>query len=76
MTGPISLVLDGLSANATVFNPSGVTDAVEAPAGSPYVNGPNNLAAGASATITLQFTDPTHAAITYKTRVLAGPGPR
>jgi hypothetical protein len=76
MSGPISLVLDGLSSGATVYEASGVTDAVEAPAGSPYVNGPNSLAAGGSATIVLQFSDPSHAAISYKTRVLAGAGPR
>ncbi len=76
ITGPLSLVLDDLSSSATVYNASGLTDAVEAPAGSPYVNVSNDLAAGRSATISLQFTDPSHAAISYKTRVLAGEGPR
>jgi hypothetical protein len=74
--GPISLVLDDLSPAATVYTPSGSTDVFAAPAGSPYVNTLNDLAAGKSATITLQVTVPSLAAISYKTRVLAGAGPR
>ena len=75
--GPISLVLDNLSSNATLFNLTGTTDALEPPAGSPYVNVTGaNLAAGARVSFALQFTDPTHAAISYTTRVLAGPGSR
>ncbi|HLX28495.1 MAG TPA: choice-of-anchor Q domain-containing protein [Casimicrobiaceae bacterium] len=77
ITGPISLVLDNLSSNATLFNLTGATDALEPPAGSPYVNVTGgNLAPGGSVSFALQFTDPTHAAITYTTRVLAGPGSR
>ncbi len=76
ITGPISLVLDSLSATATLFNATGTTDSLELPAGSPYISANVNLAAGQSTTFALQFTDPTHAAITYNTRVLAGPGAR
>jgi len=74
--GAVSLVLDGLSANAGLFNASGTTDASQAPAGSPYLNVNSNLAAGQTVTFTLQFTDPSRGAITYNARVLAGPGAR
>jgi alpha-tubulin suppressor-like RCC1 family protein len=74
--GPISLVLNSLSGNATLFNKTGVTVAT-LPAGSPYINATaGNLAAAATVTVTLEFTDPTNAAISYSTRVLAGAGSR
>jgi hypothetical protein len=73
--GPISLVLDGLSSNATLYQASGTTDALAAPAGSPYFN-ISSLAAGASVTLTLQFTDPTLGGISYTPRILAGSAPR
>ena len=73
--GPISVVLDNLSSNATLYNPSGTTS-VQLPAGSPYAN-TSGLAAGASETFTLSFIDPTRTPITYSTpRVLAGSVPR
>jgi hypothetical protein len=71
IAGPISLVLDNLASNASLFNSAGTT-ACAAPLGSPYVTIPGPLAPGASATAVLQFTDPTKAGITYTTRVLAG----
>ena len=71
LTGPLSLVLDNLSANATLFNPSGTT-ACALPAGSPYVNFSVNLNPGGSTVLSLQFVDPTRTGITYATRVLAG----
>jgi WD40 repeat protein len=76
ITGPISLVMDSLSSNAGLFNSAGATSATS-PAGSPYLNilG-SDMAAGASLTITVEFTNPTKGAITYTTRVLAGPGNR
>jgi uncharacterized repeat protein (TIGR02543 family) len=73
ITGPISLVLDSLSSNATLFNATGTTSLLAPPAGSPYINANINLAAGQSVPIALQFTDPTKTAITYTTRVVAGP---
>lgn len=76
ITGPISLVLDSLSADATLFNATGTTDTLELPAGSPYLNAVVTLAPGQSVGIQMQFTDPTRGAITYNTRVLAGPGLR
>jgi hypothetical protein len=71
IAGPISLALDDLSSNASLFNSAGTT-ACAAPLGSPYVTLPGPLAPGASATVVLQFTDPTKTGITYTTRVLAG----
>jgi hypothetical protein len=76
ITGPLSLVLDSLSANAALFNATGVTDSSAPPSGSPYLNSAGDLAPGQSATFALQFTDPTRATITYNTRVLAGSGAR
>ena len=76
ITGPLSLVLDSLSANATLFNATGTTDTLELPAGSPYLNANVNLNAGQNTSFVLQFADPTHAAINYSTRVLAGAGAR
>jgi hypothetical protein len=77
ITGPISLVLDSLSNNATLYNATGMTDALEPPSGSPYANATTgNLLAGGSVSFALQFSDPTHTTITYSTRVLAGPGSR
>lgn len=70
LSGPFHLVLDSLSSNASVAGPNGVT-AVYAPAGSPYITLPaSNLAAGASMVVTVTFSNPTGAAITYTTRVL------
>jgi hypothetical protein len=74
--GPVSLVLDGLSANAALSNSSGVTAGQGVAATSSFATSPVSLTAGQSVTLALQFTDPTHAAITYTTRVLAGPGAR
>jgi hypothetical protein len=71
--GPVSLVLDSLSSNATLFDAAGVT-ASQLPAGSPYVTTSISLAPGQSVSFALQFTNPTKAEITYTTRVLAGPG--
>jgi hypothetical protein len=74
--GPISLVLDSLSANASLSNATGSLN-VLGPPDSPYINvAGGNLAPGQNTSITLQFADPTRAAISYATRVLAGPGPR
>jgi YVTN family beta-propeller protein len=75
ITGPLSLVLDNLT-DAALFNETGTTDGLELPARSPYLNANVNLAAGQHTSLTLQFTDPSHAAISYNTRVLAGPGAR
>jgi hypothetical protein len=67
LAGPFNVVLDGLSANATLTNASGTTN------GSPYITLPGTaggVGAGASANVTLQFSNPSNAAITYSNRVL------
>jgi hypothetical protein len=73
--GPVSLVLDSLSSNATLFNGSGST-ACAVPLGSPFISVTGPLNAGANVSVVLQFTNPTKAGITYQTRVLAGSGSR
>jgi hypothetical protein len=71
---PLFLVLDNLSANATLFNAAGTTT-VLAPLGSPYVgvNVGNDgfLGPFEVKTLTLEFLDPSGGAITYNTRVLS-----
>ncbi len=74
IAGPISLALDGLSANATLFNSAGTTGCA-VPLGSPYVTLAGPLAPGASAPVVLQITDPTRTGFSYSTRVLAGAQP-
>jgi len=74
ITGPISLVVDGLSSNAGLFNAAGSTDSLALPV-SPYVSS-GGLAPGQSVSVVLQFSNPTKAGITYNTRLLAGPGSR
>jgi len=71
---PLLLALDGLSANATLFNPAGTTVNI-APLGSPYVSlpvGGTVLAPGQTVSVTLVFVNPTRGAINYTARVLAG----
>ena len=68
---PLSLVLDNLSSNAALYGPTGTTSCAT-PAGSPFINWSSSLAPGASASIVLQFTNPTRAGITYAMRLLAG----
>ncbi len=71
LTGPFFVALDSLSVNATLVNATGTTS-VYAPLTSSYITVPAGatLAPGASASVTLQFTNPTNAAITYTARVL------
>jgi hypothetical protein len=76
--GPLSLVLDNLSSNATLVNKTGVT-ARGAPSGSPYIDAVlvnDVLDSGTSVTILLAFTDLSNQPITYTARVLAGTGQR
>jgi hypothetical protein len=73
--GPISLVLDQLTAGVTLYKPTGYTS-VMLPAGSPYLNATVNLAPGQSASFQLQFTNPGNIGFSYQARVLAGTGPR
>lgn len=75
VTGLLSLVLDSLPQGVSLASASGVTSC-SVPAGSPYVNvalgSSNGLAIGQSVQATIQFNDPTMAAITYMPRVIAG----
>lgn len=73
LSGPIYLVLDNLSSNASLYNSGGSTGCA-APLGSPYVSVAGTLNAGASTTLVLQFTDAANSAISYTTRVLSGAG--
>jgi hypothetical protein len=67
---PLSLVLDNLSSNATLFNKTGDTTC-DAQTGSPYINVPSS-----GTGVVLEFDDPTRTGITYNTRVLMGSGRR
>lgn len=77
--GPVSLALDGLSTNASLFNMTGVTSC-SAPSGSPFVSvnvGPDNiLSPGEAATVFLEYVNPTNQGITYIPRVVSGAGGR
>jgi hypothetical protein len=79
ISGPVSLVVDALSANATVYAPAGVTSCA-APIGSSYltvdVGADGILSPGEIGRVVLEFVNPTKQAIAYATRVLAGPGAR
>jgi hypothetical protein len=71
--GPLSVVLTGLSSNATLSNASGSTKCA-APLGSPFISLSRALNPGASASVVLQFADPTKAGIVYSTRILSEDG--
>jgi uncharacterized repeat protein (TIGR03803 family) len=80
MGGPVSLVLDGLSSDATLFNATGGTTCA-VPFGSPYVNvdvGTDSVFNPRErATVTLEFTTSSGQPPTYTgTRVLVGSGNR
>jgi probable HAF family extracellular repeat protein len=74
---PVSLVLDGLTSNATLANGAGLTSCTY-PSNSPFVylqqGAPLNP--GQSALVILDFNNPTNQGISYLPRVLAGPGTR
>ena len=72
--GPVSLVLDNLSSNATLYNATGNTDC--ATPVSPYVSinvdSNNVFNVGETASVVLEFENPSNQGISYNTRVLAG----
>jgi hypothetical protein len=77
LSGPVYMVLDGLSSNATLANAIGTTSTVT-PIGSPYVIAVplgGTLASGASVSVNLQFADPTKFGFTYTTQELEGGTP-
>jgi len=75
VSGSVAIALDSLSTNATLASSTLVTSTLT-PAGSPLalvnVGGDNTLTPGETATVTLEFNNPTRAAISYSTRVLGG----
>jgi hypothetical protein len=77
--GPVSLVLDALTPNVSLFGGSGTT-ACAAPLGSAYINvdvgGDGLFSSREKATVTLEFLNPSGQPITYTPRVLAGVGAR
>jgi hypothetical protein len=83
ITGPVSFVLDSLTAGTTLVGAAGVTSCA-APAGSPYVTvnvGADGILstrerANVSLEFTLELVNPVSSAITYVPRLLAGPGGR
>ncbi len=73
ITTPIYLVVGNLSSNTHLLNPSGTT--VNNIPGSPYVIvAPSGLAAGASTTVSLQFSAPTSGTITNELSALVTSG--
>jgi hypothetical protein len=72
VTGPVYLIVDGLSANTTLANSAGGTW-TELPTGSPYVQvSSGTLAANGQVSVTLEFTVPSAGGITYDARVISG----
>ncbi len=76
ITGPISLVLDQLTANVSLYNASGTTCPSVTSRQSVRRASTSTLAAGQSVAIQLQFTNAGNVTFTYDARVLAGPGSR
>lgn len=79
VSGPVSLVLDNLSTNATLVGVVGTTSCTT-PTGSPYVNvdiGTDGIFSPRErVTVTLEFDNPSGQPISYTTRILAGSGIR
>lgn len=74
ISGPLSLVFDSLSSNATLFNFSGSTSCATPVRAYVTVNvgSDNTLSVGETSTIVVEFANPTNKAITYNARVLTG----
>ena len=73
LAGPVFVILDNLSSNATLVNATGVTN--NPPAGSVYLTVPGTaggLDPGASASVVLLFSDPISQGISYLPRVQHG----
>jgi hypothetical protein len=76
IAGPISVALDNVPSNATLYGISGATFC-SAPQGSLYLNLPAaSLYPGVPVTATVEFIDTDQTGISYTVRVLAGPGGR
>ena len=66
MSASVQYVLQGLPKGVTVANATGTFN------GMPYITAAPSLAAGAQATVQLQFNNPGHVAITYTPKVYNG----
>lgn len=76
ISGPISLALDSLPSNASLYAISGTT-LCDTPQGSPYITiGAASLDPGVPVASTVQFIDTAKTGISYSLRVLAGAGGR
>ena len=72
LPGPLTLVLTGLSPNATLTNAQGLTTCA-APSGQPYVQSGSSVGANQTLSFPLTFTNSqANQSITYTVRVLAG----
>jgi hypothetical protein len=79
VAGPISLVLNDLTANAQLASPSGFTSCqrgTPAPFADAGVCTGGSLAPGASVSLMLRFNDPSMQGIAYSAGVVGGPLPR
>jgi hypothetical protein len=79
VTGPVSLVLNNLSANAQLASPSGFTGCgAQTPA--PFTDAGictgGSMAPGSSVSMLLRFNNPTMQGISYAAGVVGGPLPR
>jgi hypothetical protein len=67
LSGPLQLRLDGLAAGVTLDNKTGTQD------GAPYITVSGGaLAAGASVTATVSFSNPAKAQLTYTPKIFSG----
>lgn len=67
LSGPLQLQLDGLPAGVSLANASGSHD------GSPYITATTgNLAAGASITVPVSFSNPNKVAVSYSAKIFSG----
>ena len=72
LPGPVTLVLTGLSPNATLTNVQGLTSCA-APSGQPFVQNGSTIGANQAISFPLTFTNSqANQSITYTVRVLAG----
>jgi hypothetical protein len=79
VAGPLSLVLNNLTANAELASPSGFTSCQKgtpAPFADAGVCTGGSLAPGASVSLMLRFNDPSMQGISYSASVVGGPLPR
>jgi hypothetical protein len=76
IAGPIYFAIDQLSSVATVTNPSGSTACAPPLDRVTVAVTTDGLTPGGSVTVLLLFSNPTHGAITYNARVLAGSSAR